>query len=124
MTANEAETRAESGGDRQRCRCQHRDWGSSAGDIWVAGSPWSFFHTNTISEANWGSMAHDVYAVGRPFGIFDPSWTGTIRHWDGTGWIDLDNGQTPVLYGVWGSGPTDSRVRSARSEDGTAASSA
>ena len=46
----------------------------------------------------WGSAHDDIYAVGD---------SGTILHFDGDTWSELESGTTAGLYGVWGSSPTD-----------------
>jgi len=49
-------------------------------------------------EAVWGSGPNDVWAVG---------WFGTIMHWDGAQWSQVESGTQWPLFAVWGTGPND-----------------
>jgi hypothetical protein len=84
-------------------------WGSSANDIWVAGTNGTLLHyvsgtwtrQSALGSATitgiWGTSASDVYAV---------SESGDIWHYNGLAWVAMPNtGDT--LYGVWGSGTRD-----------------
>ena len=47
----------------------------------------------------WGSGGRDIWVVGA---------SGTVLHWNGTAWSDVDAGvESHTLVGVWGSGPHD-----------------
>jgi len=46
----------------------------------------------------WGTSASNVFAVGE---------SGTILHYDGSGWSPMNSGTTEYLYSIWGSSGTD-----------------
>jgi hypothetical protein len=46
----------------------------------------------------WGSSSVDVYAVGAE---------GTILHYDGISWSQMDSGTVNDLYDVWGTSSSD-----------------
>ena len=46
----------------------------------------------------WGTSSTDVFAVG--------NW-GTIIHYDGNTWSEMDSGTTNTYEGVWGTSSTD-----------------
>lgn len=60
---------------------------------------WSLvMNTEAILRAVWGSSSTDVFAVGS---------NGTILHYDGNAWSQMNSGTTRSLYGIWGSSSTD-----------------
>jgi hypothetical protein len=49
-------------------------------------------------DAVWGTARDDIFAVGG---------SGTILHYDGSGWSEMESGTTADLRGVWGTAPDD-----------------
>lgn len=62
--------------------------------------------TNASVTSVWGTSSSDVFVVG----------TGTIHHFDGQNWRDMDSGTEASLRDVWGTSATDVY---AVGEDGT-----
>lgn len=86
-------------------------WASSADDYFLAAGPGGVYHFNntsglvqmttpTLQNINgiWGFSNNDVYAVGDQ---------GTILHYDGSSWLEMDHPATQNLKSIWGSGPQD-----------------
>lgn len=84
-------------------------WGSGPGDVYVVGTAIARYDGSAwtvLGDAPavptlygvWGSGADDVFAVGLD---------GTIVHYDGTAWIEMESGVETPLYAVWGTGPGD-----------------
>ena len=62
-------------------------WARTSGDI-----------PNVIFRDVWGDAVDDVFVVGN---------SGTILHYDGTGWTVMKTEEQADLYGIWGSSATD-----------------
>jgi hypothetical protein len=88
------------GGTGYRCL-----WGSAENDIWIAGEDGYFCHlvdsnltvTQPVTEDIkdlWGDAADYIFAVGT---------NGTILHYDGVDWTEMESGTTETLFRVWGS---------------------
>jgi hypothetical protein len=93
----------------------HGIWGSSASQIFAAGSSGTILKSDgqtwssLSSDANagtfwgmWGSSAADVY-VTTAFGALQ----GQVLHYDGAVWAAASTSTTAGLYGVWGTSATD-----------------
>lgn len=81
-------------------------WGAGPEDVWVAGND-GILHMSHDRWARaepggafalWGSGPRDVWAVGR---------RGSIRHWNGTSWLETPTPVVADLYGISGSRPDD-----------------
>lgn len=68
---------------------------SLASPVMAASNGWEW--QNPLPQGNalygvWGSSGNDVFALGH---------SGTIRHYDGTGWTDMTSGTTNSFKGIW-----------------------
>ncbi|HYP97350.1 MAG TPA: hypothetical protein VER96_01665 [Polyangiaceae bacterium] len=81
-----------------------RLWGSSANDVWAAGSEfmhWNGDHWQSVARpdggdvfALWGSSATDVWAAGS---------NGLMLHWNGFTWELHESPTSGDIKGIWGS---------------------
>ena len=85
-------------------------WGSTAYDVFVAGSSGVIMHydgtswvvmstgvTNRLTDI-WGTASNDVFAVGD---------NGVILHYDGVSWTAMTSGTSSILNSIWGSASDD-----------------
>lgn len=94
-------------------------WGAGPDDMWAVGGrgngenqatilhydgvAWTKSSTPTLSRPSvfayfkvWGTASDDVYAVGQ---------RGTLVHWDGSAWSEIETGASEDLISLWGTGP-------------------
>ncbi len=75
-------------------------WGSSNEDIYVVGTSimhyngnyWSTSVPSRFSFDVWGTSANNVFAVSG----------NQVLHFDGTGWLEMNNGTDAILTSIWG----------------------